>query len=402
MTNSPASILIVDDESQNRRLLETLLRPEGYVTQTAANGEEALSAIAQEPPDLILLDVMMPGINGYELASMLKATPATSRIPIIMITALVDRDARLAGLKAGAEEFLTKPVDRAELWLRVRNLLRLKAFGDLQSHSTNLEKQVQARTDEIMRLNAGLEERVQRRTEQLHTANKELEAFSYSLSHDLRTPLSAIDGFSGLLGAEIATPTVRGTHYLARIRASVATMSELIDAMLLLAHVSRTLPRWVPVNLSHVAESILRAYQEREPDRQAEWAIQPDMLAQGDPQLLRQVLENLLGNAWKFCGRTAKTVITFRRERDADGREVYALHDNGAGFDMAYSAKLFGTFQRLHNAMEFPGTGIGLATVRRIIARHDGEVWADSVEGQGANFYFTLGDEPPADENPAP
>jgi signal transduction histidine kinase len=394
MTAPAATILIVDDEVQNRKLLETLLRPEGYVTKSAANGEEALTSIAQQLPDLILLDIMMPGIDGYQLAAILKAAPATSRIPIIMITALVDRDARLAALKAGAEEFLTKPVDRAELWLRVRNLLRLKAYGDLQNHSSNLEHQVQARTEEIMQLNAGLEERVRLRTVQLHSANRELEAFSYSLSHDLRTPLSAIDGFTDLLGAEIAAGagTDRGKHYLARIRAGVAYMSQLIDAMLLLAHVSQSSPRWVQVDLSAIAQAVLESYQEREPGRAAHWDIQPDMLAHGDPHLLQQVLENLLGNAWKFCGRELKTRISFSRESADDDHDVYAVRDNGAGFDMAYSSKLFGTFQRLHGASEFPGTGIGLATVHRIIARHGGRVWADSMAGQGANFYFTLGD----------
>ncbi|ROZ61713.1 response regulator [Ramlibacter sp. WS9] len=393
MTPLAPSILIVDDEAQNRRLLETLLRPEGYRMQSAANGEEALMAIAQQLPDLILLDIMMPGIDGYQLAGILKAAPATSRIPIIVITALVDREARLAALKAGAEEFLTKPVDRAELWLRVRNLLRLKAYGDLQDHSTQLEQQVQARTEEIMSLNAGLEERVRQRTAQLHGVNQELEAFSYSLSHDLRTPLSAIDGFSDLLGSEIGAgaATDRGKHYLARIRAGVAYMSQLIDAMLLLAHVSRTPPRWVPVNLSTIAQRVLEGCLERQPDRVVHWDIEPDLVARGDPQLLQQVLENLLGNAWKFCGHQAQTRISFSCGSDADGRDVYAVHDNGAGFDMAYSNKLFGTFQRLHGASEFPGTGIGLATVHRIISRHGGKVWADSVEGQGANFYFTLG-----------
>ena len=149
----PAIILIVDDEIQNRRLLEALLQPEGYLTVCAANGEEALALIANHPPDLILLDVMMPGMDGYQVANALKADPATSAIPIIMVTAPIDRSARLAGLEAGAEEFLTKPVDRAELWVRVRNLLRLKAFSDfLKNHNAILEQQVQERTEELMRL----------------------------------------------------------------------------------------------------------------------------------------------------------------------------------------------------------------------------------------------------------
>ena len=150
MLISTANILIVDDETHNRKLLELLLQPEGYATLCAASGEEALALIAQSPPDLILLDIMMPGMDGYSVAAQLKADPVTANIPIIMVTALADRDARLAGLNAGAEEFLTKPVDRAELWLRVRNLLRLKEYADLlQKHSQTLEMQVQARTAEL-------------------------------------------------------------------------------------------------------------------------------------------------------------------------------------------------------------------------------------------------------------
>jgi signal transduction histidine kinase len=375
MTRPPATILIVDDERKSRRLLEALLLPEGYLTQSAASGEEALTLIAQRAPDLILLDVMMPGMNGYEVASVLKANPAVSNIPIIMLTALTDRGARLAGLEAGAEDFLTKPVDRAELWLRVRNLLRLKEFGDfLQNHGRILEEQVQARTS------------------QLQAANEELLAFSYAVSHDLRTPLSTIAGFSGLLDkeADADNASARSKHYIARIRAGVVQMSELIDSLLSLAHVSRTSLRWDRVDLSTLAQTILDSYQEREPGRVVQLDIQPELVVQGDPTLLRNVLDNLLGNAWKFSSQQPLTRIAFRQENGADGQVVYVVQDTGAGFDMAYSDKLFGAFQRLHTAAEFAGSGIGLATVHRIVMRHGGKVWADSAPGCGATFYFTL------------
>jgi PAS domain S-box-containing protein len=518
MTSAPATILIVDDESQDRKLLEALLRPEGYLTLSAANGEEALASVAQRAPDLILLDIMMPGMDGCQVASQLKANPATANIPIIMLTALIDHSARLAGLDAGAEEFLTKPVNRAELWLRVRNLLRLKEYGDfLKHHSRLLEEQVQARTadlqrfrtamdatadaifltnrstmrfvevnatacamlgytreelfqmdaaqlgaatheqleraydaiiagpatneltetrvrrkdgtqlqvevhrqaqragadwiivsvlrditerkqsqKEIFRLNAELEERVRRRTAQLQAANQELEAFSYSVSHDLRTPLSAIGGFSGLLGKEIgaSTASVRSKHYLNRINAGVKQMSELIDALLLLAQVSRISLRWDSVDLSAMAETVLNGYREREPDRVVQFDIQPDLVAQGDPRLLQQVLENLLGNAWKFSSQQPQTSIAFQCVTSTDGETVYSMQDNGAGFDMAFSEKLFAAFQRLHTVSEFAGTGIGLATVHKIVTRHGGKIWAKSAPGQGATFSFTLGRPP--------
>ena len=213
------------------------------------------------------------------------------------------------------------------------------------------------------------------------------------MSHDLRTPLSSIAGFSGLLGKEIAAnaPSERSQHYLARIRAGASQMGELIDALLALAQLSRTSLRWDSVDLSALAHKVLSVSREREPDRQVALDIQPDMVVQGDALLLRQVLDNLLSNAWKFSGKQAQACISFRCDSGADGEAVYAVQDNGAGFDMAYSEKLFGAFQRLHTAADFAGTGIGLATVQRIVARHGGRVWAESTPGGGATFYFTLG-----------
>ncbi|MDQ3059261.1 MAG: PAS domain S-box protein [Pseudomonadota bacterium] len=252
----------------------------------------------------------------------------------------------------------------------------------------------------ILSLNASLEERVQRRTAQLELANQQLEAFSYSVSHDLRNPLSAIDGFSQLLQktmdkAALTGPLAeRSGHYLARIRAGVAQMGELIDAMLSLAQVSRSRLRWEAVDLSALAQGLLAGYQERDPGRPSRCQVAPGLLVQGDSRLLKQVLDNLLGNAWKFSAGQACTEITLAQEAGPDGEVVYVVRDNGAGFDMAYASRLFGAFERLHTQSEFAGTGIGLATVARIIERHGGRVWAESAPGQGARFYFTLGAQP--------
>ena len=248
--------------------------------------------------------------------------------------------------------------------------------------------------EQIMLLNASLEGRVKRRTAQLESANQQLEAFSYSVSHDLRSPLSAIAGFSTLLDKAMAAgdpQTGRSQHYLTRIRAGVAQMGELIDAMLSLAQVSRSSMRWEAVDLSALSEALLAGYEERDPTRETRLRVESGLLAHGDPRLLRQVLDNLLGNAWKFTQGKHPTEITVAHQTGSAGETVYFVRDNGAGFDMTYAEKLFGAFQRLHTESEFAGTGIGLATVQRIVARHGGRIWGESVKGKGATFYFTLG-----------
>lgn len=173
--------------------------------------------------------------------------------------------------------------------------------------------------------------------------------------------------------------------------AGVVQMSELIDAMLSLAQVSRSDLRWEAVDLSALAHGLLAGYQERSPSRPAHWQIEPGLLAQGDTRLLKQVLDNLLGNAWKFTAGQARAEITLTHETSPSGETIYVVQDNGAGFDMAYASRLFGAFQRLHAQSEFAGTGIGLATVARIVERHNGRVWAEATPGKGARFYFTLG-----------
>ncbi len=223
-----------------------------------------------------------------------------------------------------------------------------------------------------------------------------MESFSYSVSHDLRSPLNAIDGFSSLLQKtvlmmESGPLTERSAHYLARIRAGVSQMGELIEGMLSLSLASRASLLWEPVDLSALANSLLGRYHEREPARAALLQVEAGLLAQGDSRLLKQVLDNLLGNAWKFSAGQVRTEIAVGHETGSTGETIYFVRDNGAGFDMAYADKLFGTFQRLHTQGEFAGTGIGLATVRRIIERHGGKIWGESTPGHGATFYFTLG-----------
>lgn len=244
--------------------------------------------------------------------------------------------------------------------------------------------------EETRKVNAELERRVLQRTAELSAVNKELEAFSYSVSHDLRAPLRRVDGFSASLLEEYPDKLEeKGRDYLHRIRVSCRQMMQLIDDLLGLSHVTSGKMRHEAVNLSTMAQAIAVELQRSQPERKAEFVIAKGVMANGDERLLRVVMDNLLGNAWKFTGTREHARIEFEVVQK-DGRQVYCVRDDGAGFDMAYADKLFGAFQRLHEPSEFSGNGIGLATVRRIIHRHGGEVWAEGIVGKGAAVFFTL------------
>ena len=245
-------------------------------------------------------------------------------------------------------------------------------YEDIQHHADELDK------------------RVQERTRELEDANRELEAFSYSASHDLRAPLRSINGFARLLQKGQADRLdEKGREHLDRVRSESQRMSELIDALLDLSHMARTNLRREVVDLSEMAKAIAAELQASEPNRDAEFLVTPGLRTRGDVKLLRQVLHNLLGNAWKFTGTRGRTEIELGATLHEDETTFY-VRDNGVGFDMAYVEKLFGAFQRLHRTDDFEGTGIGLATVQRIVHRHGGRVWAEGEVDKGATFYFIL------------
>jgi PAS domain S-box-containing protein len=306
---------------------------------------------------------------------------------------LVDMEARAKILTSGREYGFVRDV---EIQIHTRSNQILDVLVSLEQIILNgqtcmltiqydITKRKRAEA-EVRRLNQELEQR----QIALETANKELEAFSYSVSHDLRAPLRSIDGFSmALLEDYSAQLPEKGQNYLMRVRTNAQRMAELIDDLLGLARVTRASVERTPVDLSALAENILGELQHEQPERHVKLLITPGLTAEADASLLRIALTNLLNNAWKFTSKQAEAQIEFGLQ-EQNGEQIYFVRDNGAGFDMTYVGKLFGAFQRLHAATEFPGTGIGLAIVQRIFHKHGGRVWAEGAVDRGATFYFTL------------
>lgn len=385
----PKKILAVDDSATYLHELTDALSGEGYDVVLARSGEEALELLAFQVVDCILLDLVMPGLGGQETCRRIKSAPIVREIPLIMLTALENREAMIQGLGAGADDYISKSSEFDVLKARVRAQIRRKQFEDEHRRIREelLRKELEAAearaANELAQTRAALVEELERK-------NKELEAFSYSVSHDLRAPLRSIDGFSkALLDHWADTLDPKAKDYLGRVRASAQRMGELIDDLLELSRVGRAELRRSHTNLSEIARTVAAELRKRDPDRQIEIDIREGLVADADRRLMHIVFENLLGNGWKFTVKTEQPRIEVGSSLSDDGT-VYFVRDNGAGFDMTYAEKLFRPFQRLHSTADYPGTGIGLATVQRIVDRHGGRVSSEGMVGRGATFYFTL------------
>lgn len=494
-------ILVVEDNRDLNAYITDALAPLFRIAR-AFNGEEGLHKALEIRPDIILTDLMMPGMSGDRMVESLRNHPATAKVPIAVLTARSEEKEQLRLLRGLVQDYIVKPFSIEELRVRLSNLVQTgqdaeRTRGELAAiveysddaiigktldgivtswnrgasrlfgytsgevvgtpivrlfpedrigeeqdilarigHGENVEhfetvrrhkdghdidvsitispikdrrgtvigaskiaRDISARKAaerEIRQLNADLERRVEERTRELRIANRELDAFAYAVSHDLRAPLRAMSGFARALVEDYGSRLDgEAKTFLDEIDAASKRMGELIEGILTLSRITRDEPRRDRIDLSALAEMIREELIRSAPDRDVTWTIQPGLVAEGDPRMIEAVVANLLGNAWKYTGQKTRAHIRFFAE-ETGGIRRFCIADDGAGFDMAHVERMFKPFQRLHRQDEFPGLGIGLATVQRIIHRHGGTIEAFGTKDQGATFIFTLPEGRPA------
>jgi two-component system sensor histidine kinase/response regulator len=368
MTN--AQLIVVDDEVAHMRALCDTLGFEGYQVRGFDSPNDALHALSEKQCDLLLTDLMMPEMDGIELFRAARAVDPD--IAGVIMTGHGTIDTAVEALQIGALDYVLKP-------FRLNVILPVIARA-LEIRSLRIE-------------NAALQRREREQALELAAAYRDLESFSYSISHDLRSPLRAIRGMTGIYLEEAGDSVSQsGRKRLAQVVRSAERMDQMIGDLLRFCRLSRTPPNRHRIDLNAVARRVVKELQAEDPQRHVEVRIAPLPDCQGDPGLIEQVMTNLLSNAFKFTKDRSDACVELGTCREQD-EQVYFVRDNGAGFNMQYADKLFGVFQRLHSQDQFPGTGVGLSIVKRILERHGGRIWADSAPGQGATFSFVVGQE---------
>jgi two-component system sensor histidine kinase/response regulator len=357
------NILLVDNEPGGLLALEAILEPLGQKLITARSGQEALRQLLAHDFALILLDIQMPELDGFQTAALIRERERSRHTPIIFLTASYESEVQVfRGYAVGAVDYVFKPLQPEILRSKVSVFVEL------------------ARTTEVVRKQAV----------QLEAANKDLESFSYSVSHDLRAPLRAIDGYTNILRERYGDKLGdENSRVLGKIIENTQRMETLIKDLLAFSQLGRRPISAAEIDMDALAREVIDELRSTPGQRVPQCVLKPLPVGWGDRSLIRQVWFNLLSNAIKFTGTKEVPSIELGGSSE-DTRNVYYVKDNGAGFDMRYYDKLFGVFQRLHSAREFPGTGVGLAIVQRVVARHGGRAWAEGKLGEGATFYFAL------------
>jgi signal transduction histidine kinase len=371
---SKVGVLIVDDDATKRFALRTILAPLDEDVVEASSGADALRQLLRHEFAVVLLDVRMPIMDGFETAQLVRQRPRSELTPIIFITALEQAETDMGrGYDLGAVDFVFAPIVPAILRAKVAVFVELyRAQQELRRYRTQLETLVEERTIALTAI------------------NRELEAFSYAVSHDLRAPLTQFDGLSkALLENDEAQLDKRTVANLKKMRQASERMSSVFDGLQMLFRLSSGEIHREELDVSRMARQITSELAAAQPDRKVDVEIALDIKVSGDQGLIRILLANLLGNAWKFSSTKDAARISVGREVVNGEPRVY-VKDNGVGFDMIDAHRLFGAFQRLHSQSEFAGAGIGLATARRIVNRHGGRVWAEGAVGDGATFYFVI------------
>lgn len=380
---SEGTVLVIDDTQANLYSIVNLLSKEGRHFFTASNGSDGLKIALNNSVDLIILDVQMPDMDGFEVARILKSNRKTRDIAIIFASAeKIERESIMKGFEGGAVDYLLKPLDPELTNAKVDVLLQLQIQKKLLVEKNQSLERADA---QIRNLNNELNKNVA----QLEIINKELESFSYSISHDLRSPLRSVIGYSQMLEEEYAEKLgEQGAKWVKVIATKASRMNQLIDDLLEFSRAGKKELRLVSIDMYSLALSVANDLKESLPQN-ATLNIHPLEPARADEVLVRQVLVNLISNAIKYSSKNESPAIEVSSIVDED-RVIYSVKDNGAGFDMQYADKLFGVFQRLHKETEFPGTGIGLSIVQRIVSRHGGKVWAEAALDKGATFHFSI------------
>jgi light-regulated signal transduction histidine kinase (bacteriophytochrome) len=357
-----ADILIVDDTPDNLRVLSAMLTNRGYEVRKALNGQRAIASVKSEPPDLILLDIKMPEMDGYEVCKQLKASPQTSEVPIIFISALDDALDKVKAFAAGGVDYVTKPFQEAEVMARIEHQIRIQ----------RLQNQLIQQNEELLR------------------SNRELEQFAYVVSHDLQQPLQSVTGFVKLLQIKYdSTLDEVAQDYLNRIHDTGSRMQRLIQDLLAYAQIGKQGDDLEDIDCNHILSQVLDNLREAIANKQA--IITHDQLPQvkGDETQLIQLFQNLVSNGLKFIPVDTIPTIHISVTPQKHYWQI-GVRDNGIGIQSEHLEKIFEIFQRIHSTQKYPGTGIGLATCKKIVERHYGQIWVESEFGVGTTFFFTL------------